>query len=262
MSRIVWLVSIGLLAGAAQAQMSWRLEWADEFDGPKNSAPDGAKWKHDLGQNLSGRNLWGNNELEDYTNSTDNAYLDGAGHLIIQAIRTGKDRYTSARLKTLDRKLFTYGKFEARIRIPYGQGILPAFWMLGEDPLGIGSPCCGEIDIMENIGEQPATVYGRVHGPDYSVGAPYALGSGRFADAFHVYTAIWERESIELLVDGKSYKKITPADLPKAAKWVFDHPFYLLLNLAVGGDWPGIPAATAEFPQRMTVDYVRVYRHD
>ena len=117
---------------------------------------------------------------------------------------------------------------------------------------------------MENIGKEPATVHGTVHGPGYSggkgIGAPYALAAGRFADAFHVYTVIWERESIEFLVDGQSYKKITPADLPEGAKWVYDHPFFLLLNLAVGGGWPGNPDATTEFPQRMTVDYVRVYR--
>src|ERR1035437_7343004 len=128
MSRIVWLVSIGLLAGAAQAAMSWGLGGAGGFDWPKNSAPDGAKWSRDLGQ--SG---WGNKELENYTNSTENAFLDGAGHLIIQAIRTGEGRYTSARLKTAGLAAFTYGKIEARIRIPYGQGIWPAFWMLGED---------------------------------------------------------------------------------------------------------------------------------
>jgi beta-glucanase (GH16 family) len=135
--------------------------------------------------------------------------------------------------------------------------------MLGDDIRTNGWPRCGEIDILENIGKEPATVHGTVHGPGYSggkgIGAPYVLASGRFADAFHVYTAIWERESIEFLVDGQSYKKITPADLPEGAKWVYDHAFFLLLNLAVGGNWPGNPDATTEFPQRMTVDYVRVY---
>jgi len=259
MLRIVWLALIGMLAGAAQAQTSWRLEWADEFDGPLNSAPDRAKWTRDLGQTG-----WGNKELENYTNSTDNAFLDGAGHLVIQAIRTPEGGYTSARLKTLGLAAFTYGKIEARIQIPYGQGIWPAFWMLGEDIGKNGWPRRGEIDIMENIGKEPATVHGTVHGPGYSggkgIGAPYALAAGRFADAFHVYTVIWERESIEFLVDGKSYKRIAPADLPEGAKWVYDHAFFLLLNLAVGGGWPGNPDATTEFPQRMTVDYVRVYK--
>jgi beta-glucanase (GH16 family) len=258
MSRIVWLAWIVILTGTAPAQTPWRLQWADEFDGPANSAPDPAKWTRDLGQ--SG---WGNKELENYTSSTGNAFLDGAGHLVIQAIRTPEGGYTSARLKTAGLAAFTYGKIEARMQIPYGQGIWPAFWMLGDDIKTNGWPRCGEIDIMENIGKEPATVHGTVHGPGYSggkgIGAPFALPSGRFADAFHVYTAIWERESIEFQLDGKSFKRITPADLPEGAKWVYDHPFFLLLNLAVGGNWPGNPDAATEFPQRMTVDYVRVY---
>ena len=258
MSRIVWLAWISMIASTAQAQTSWRLEWADEFDGPANSAPDRAKWARDLGH--SG---WGNKELENYTNSTENAFLDGAGHLVIQAIRTPEGGYTSARLKTTGLAAFTYGKIEARMQIPYGQGIWPAFWMLGEDIKTNGWPRSGEIDIMENIGKEPATVHGTVHGPGYSggkgIGAPFALASGRFADAFHVYTVIWERASIEFLVDGQSFKRVTPADLPEGAKWVYDHPFFLLLNLAVGGNWPGNPDASTEFPQRMTVDYVRVY---
>ena len=193
MSRIVWLAWIGMIAGAGQAQPSWRLEWADEFDGPANSAPDPSKWTRDLGQ--SG---WGNKELENYTNSTENAFLDGAGHLVIQAMRAGEGGYTSARLKTQGLASFTYGRIEARMRIPYGQGIWPAFWMLGEDIKTNGWPRSGEIDIMENIGKEPATVHGTVHGPGYSggkgIGRPYQLAAGRFADAFHVYAVIWERE--------------------------------------------------------------------
>jgi beta-glucanase (GH16 family) len=255
---MAWFALTVMSAGTAQAQTGWRLVWADEFEGPANAAPNPAKWVRDLGQ--SG---WGNKELENYTNSTDNAFLDGDGHLVIQAIRTPEGGYTSARLKTQGLATFTYGKIEARMKIPYGQGIWPAFWMLGEDIKTSGWPRCGEIDIMENIGKEPATVHGTVHGPGYSggkgIGAPFALDSGRFADEFHLYTVIWERESIEFLVDGHSYKKITPAGLPGGAKWVYDHPFFLLLNLAVGGNWPGNPDATTEFPRRMTVDYVRVY---
>jgi beta-glucanase (GH16 family) len=258
MSRIVWLMLIGSLAPPVPAQTLWNLVWADEFDGPANSAPDRAKWARDLGHTG-----WGNRELENYTGSTDNAFLDGAGHLVIQAVRTPEGGYTSARLKTQGLAAFTYGKVEARMQIPYGQGIWPAFWMLGDDIRPKGWPRCGEIDIMENIGKEPAMVHGTLHGPGYSggkgIGAPYTLTSGRFADAFHVYTVIWERASIEFLVDGQSYKRITPADLPAGTDWVYDHPFFLLLNLAVGGAWPGNPDATTEFPQRLTVDYVRVY---
>ncbi len=172
-------------------------------------------------------------------------------------------QYTSARLKTLGLAAFTYGRIEARIKLPFGQGIWPAFWMLGVDLGTAGWPRCGEIDIMENIGKEPATVHGTIHGPGYSgangIGAPYALAEGRFADEFHLFAVQWQPGSIEFSVDRSTFKRITHADLPQGTAWVYDHPFFLLLNLAVGGNWPGYPDATTQFPQRMTVDYVRVY---
>jgi beta-glucanase (GH16 family) len=136
--------------------------------------------------------------------------------------------------------------------------------MMGADITAVGWPHCGEIDIMENRGKEPATIHGTVHGPGYSaakgIGAPYKLPAGqRFADEFHVFTVLWDRESVEFQVDGYGYKRVTPTDLPAGAPWVFDHPFFLLLNVAVGGKWPGYPDATTHFPQRMVVDYVRVY---
>ena len=171
--------------------------------------------------------------------------------------------YTSARLKT--QKLFAqkYGKFEARIRIPKGQGMWPAFWMLGDDFPTAGWPGCGEIDIMENIGREPATVHGTIHGPghsgDDSLGAPYFVPSGIVADDFHVFAVEWEPNEIRFYVDGHLYETRTPADLPAGARWTFDHPFFLILNVAVGGKWPGSPDASTKFPQQMLVDYVRVY---
>ena len=231
-----------LLAAPACAQTkqtTWKLLWADEFDGPANSAPDSAKWVYDLGRGQDG---WGNAELESYTNSTVNVFLDGNGHLVIRAIADGSGAYTSARLKTVTKFSFTYGKVEARIRIPYGQGIWPAFWMLGSSISSTGWPACGEIDIMENIGKEPSTVHGTVHGPGYSGGrgitGTYALPSGKFSDDFHVFTAVWSPGRLEFLVDGKSYHTVTPASLPSGAAWVFSKPFFLLLNLAVGGRWP------------------------
>src|SRR5215471_17585485 len=175
-----------LPAQDAAAMRPWRLVWSDDFDGPANSAPNRTKWTYDLG-----KTGWGNAELENYTNSTDNAFLDGNGHLVIQAVANGS-QYTSARLKTQGLAGFTYGKIEARIQVPFGQGIWPAFWMLGTDISRVGWPRCGEIDIMENIGKEPSTVHGTAHGPGYSggngIGAPYALPSGqRFADAFHEF---------------------------------------------------------------------------
>ena len=261
MIRIVLLLAFGLAALPAQDAAPpgpWRILWQDEFDLPANSAPDTARWTFEVGQTG-----WGNAELENYTSSIENAFHDGEGHLVIQAIATAGGGYTSARLKTQGLAAFTHGRVEARMKLPFGQGIWPAFWMLGADIRTVHWPRCGEIDIMENIGKEPATVHGTVHGPGYSggsgIGAPYTLETGRFADDFHVFAVEWQPKRIEFSVDGAVYKRITPADLPQGAAWVFDHPFFLLLNLAVGGRWPGNPDASTRFPQRLTVDYVRVY---
>ena len=248
------IATIALQPAAAQEK---HLKWSDEFEGPAGAPPDPAKWVYDLG--ASG---WGNRELENYTDSRANSYLDGEGHLVIQALQQAPGKFTSARLKTQGKFSFAYGLVEARIRIPYGQGIWPAFWMLGDDKTG-DWPVCGEIDIMENIGREPGTVHATVHGPGYSDGhgisKALALAAGRFADDYHVYAVDWSPERVEFLVDGKSYQTVTPASLPAGTKWVFDHPFYLLLNVAVGGEWPGNPDKTSVFPQQMLVDYVRVY---
>ncbi|MGA7907094.1 MAG: glycoside hydrolase family 16 protein [Candidatus Sulfotelmatobacter sp.] len=256
----------GQNASPAGAKKGWILTWSDEFNGPNNSAVDPTKWVLE-----SGGWGWGNQELEYYTARRENAYV-AHGKLVIKAVRekyTGPDGvsrdYTSARLKTLGKFSQTYGRFEARIKIPRGQGMWPAFWMLGEDIGTIGWPACGEIDIMENIGKEPGIVHGSIHGPGYtgSVGleAPYRLpGRRKFADHFHLYAVEWEPDAIRLYVDKHLYVTRTRADLRPGWKWVFDHPFFLLLNLAVGGDWPGSPDATTVSPQVMLVDYVRVYR--
>jgi beta-glucanase (GH16 family) len=245
---------------------SWTQIWADEFNGPTGSGVDPHKWVLE-----TGGGGWGNNELEYYTDRLQNAYLEN-GVLVIKAIKetyTGSDgvtrNYTSARLKTQGKFEQAYGRFEARIKIPYGQGIWPAFWMLGSDIPQVGWPQCGEIDIMENIGKEPSIVHGTIHGPGYSgdagIGAAYSLPNReRFADTYHIYAVEWEPRAIRWYVDGNLYKTITPADLPARASWVFNHPFFLLLNVAVGGKWPGNPDTSTVFPQVMLVDYVRVYR--
>ena len=173
-------------------------------------------------------------------------------------------RYTSARLKTQGKFSQAYGRFEARIKIPYGQGLWPAFWMLGEDIAKVGWPTSGEIDIMENIGKEPFTVHGTIHGPGYSgaggIGASHTLPlKQRFADDFHSFAVEWEPGTIRFYVDNEIYETRTRADLPASTKWVFDHPFFILLNVAVGGDWPGNPDTTTVFPQFMRIDYLRVY---
>ena len=258
---------------------NFTLVWSDEFNGPNGSAPDPKKWTYDLGGGG-----WGNNELETYTNRRENARVEN-GNLVITARKEnyeGTDHiareYTSARLKT--QGLFTqaFGRFEARIKIPEGQGIWPAFWMLGDNIGTIGWPKCGEIDIMENIGREPATVYGSIHGPlsngtATDLTAPAKLASGKnFYEGFHVYAVEWEPTEVRFYVDQTQFATFTPqspinvpgsttAPTPSdiAGSWVFDHPYFLLLNVAVGGDWPGPPDATSTYPQTMLVDYVRVY---
>ena len=247
----------------------WTLTWSDEFDGPVGTLPDAAKWVAE-----TGGQGWGNQEREYYTARPENAMLDGAGHLVITARADSRDSsyhcwygpclYTSARLKTQGRFEQTYGRFEARIRIPYGQGIWPAFWMLGSNIESVGWPRCGEIDVMENIGLEPRVVHGTMHGPGYSgangIGGADSLAPGLFAANDHVFAVEWEPGEIRWFVDQREYRRVTPANLPAGATWVFDHPFFLLLNVAVGGAWPHDPDASTSFPQYMLIDYVRVYR--
>jgi beta-glucanase (GH16 family) len=247
----------------------WTLAWSDEFEGAAGAAVDGAKWVAD-----TGGQGWGNQEREFYTPGAENAVLDGAGHLVITARAEqsaqrrcwyGTCRYTSARLKTVDRYEPTYGRFEARIRLPRGQGLWPAFWLLGANCDSVGWPQCGEIDVVESVGHEPNIVFGTLHGPGYSGGGGITMNdtlhAGTFADDFHVFAMEWSPRQIRWLVDDKEYHRLTPAELPKGAPWVFDHPFFVILNVAVGGGRPGDPDATTTFPQQMVVDYVRVYRH-
>lgn len=268
---IVFLFTIvcGLLPArpsvCAVDEVAWKLAWSDEFNGPDGSAVDSTKWSFDVG----GKG-WGNNELETYTSRTTNAHVEG-GSLVIKAMKetlTGSDNitrdYTSARLLTKRKFSQAYGRFEARIKIPFGQGIWPAFWMLGDDIDKAHWPNCGEIDIMENIGREPSVVHGTFHGPGYSggkgIGAAYTLTGGKkFSDDFHTFAVEWEPNVMRFYVDGNLYQTRTPADLPPGTSWVFDHPFFIILNVAVGGGWPGTPDATTIFPQQMRVDYVRVY---
>ncbi len=168
--------------------------------------------------------------------------------------------YTSARMITRDRFTQAYGRFEARIKVPYGQGIWPAFWMLGDNFFRKGWPNSGEIDIMEHIGRDPMIVYATVHGPGYAggdgVGGSYSMGQP-LSDDFHVYAIEWEPEEIRWYIDDINYFTLTPDDVP--CEFVYDHPFFMLLNVAVGGYWPGYPDDMTVFPQQMLVDYVRVY---
>ncbi|MFF6996440.1 family 16 glycosylhydrolase [Streptomyces sp. NPDC008313] len=244
--------------------------WSDDFDGAAGSAPDSSKWTLETGGSGNG-----NHELQYYTKSSDDVALDGDGHLVITARKNGDSglkcwygtcQYTSARLNTARTFTQAHGHFEARIKIPRGQGMWPAFWMLGDDLGSTGWPGSGEIDIMENVGKEPGTVHGTIHGPGYSgaggIGAAHTLPGGKaFADDFHVFAVDWSPSAIKWSVDGTTYETRTPADV-NGNKWVYDHPFFMILNLAVGGDWPGSPDSATSFPQKMIVDYVHVSGSD
>lgn len=243
----------------------YRLAWSDEFDGARGTPADRGTWRAEIGG--SG---WGNQELQYYTDEPGNAALDGAGNLAIVVRRvdpglagrrySGRG-YTSARLISRDRVWLRYGLVQARIRLPRARGIWPAFWMLGQDIGQSGWPGCGEIDVMEHFGTGPATVHGTVHGPGYSgrgaIGAPYAIGPSLGRD-FHVYSLAWDPGKIQWYVNDDLYHAVTRADL-NGKPWVFDHDFYLLINVAVGGTASVPPDETVTFPQAMLIDYIRLY---
>jgi beta-glucanase (GH16 family) len=238
---------------------SWNLVWSDEFEGDSLSRPDSTKWTFDLGNGDGG---WGNQELQSYTNSPQNVSLDGAGNLIIRAISVGNS-FTSARLKTQGLYSQKYGRFEARLKTPYGPGLWPAFWMLGDNITEVPWPKCGEIDIMELRGQSPHMIAGTIHGPGYSGGNPitksYALPNDRFDTKFHVFAIEWDEDKIDFFVDDFLYQRIEKESVP--GTWVYDQSFFMILNIAVGGNYVGFPTSETPFPQTMTVDYVRAYQN-
>jgi len=240
-------------------QRNYQLTWSDEFDGMAGVSPDSTKWKFDIGNGG-----WGNAELEYYTNRAANASLDGNGNLAITARRElySGSAFTSARIKTAGLFEQSYGRFEARIKTPWGPGIWPAFWLLGSNIDSIAWPQCGEIDIMELRGQKPNIISGTVHGPGYSgasgITKSFAFESNRFDVGFHVFAIEWGTDYIDFFVDGTLYQEITSEDV--TGNWVFDQPFFMILNVAVGGNYVGFPTNQTPFPQSMLVDYVRVYR--
>lgn len=249
---------------------STNLVWEDNFT--TDGAPDTNLWGYDLGdgseQGIPG---WGNEELQYYTNRPENASIQN-GVLLITAREESFEgsQYTSARLSTKDLFEQRYGRFEARIRLPFGQGIWPAFWMLGADIDENPWPGAGEIDIMEYRGQEPTVLIGSVHGPGYNGGnaisKEYTLENDRFDTGFHIFGIEWGPDFVNFYVDDVLYNQITPEDVNEETNgqgvWVFDKPFYILMNLAVGGTFVGSPNAETQFPQTMLVDYVRVYELD
>ncbi|MEO1051387.1 MAG: glycoside hydrolase family 16 protein [Bacteroidota bacterium] len=231
----------------------------DEFD--VDGAPDSEMWGFDIGNGPNGDG-WGNQELQYYTNRTENVEVQN-GFLLITARQENFEgsAFTSARLLTQDRFEQQYGRFEARMRLPFGQGMWPAFWMLGADIDENPWPAAGEIDIMEYRGQDPSIILGSVHGPGYSGGEAitkeFELTGDRFDTGFHVFGIEWGPDFVNYYVDDVLYSQITRDDVP--GEWVFDKPFFILINLAVGGTFVGSPNAQTVFPQTMLIDYVRVY---
>ena len=242
----------------------WTVIWEDDFEGSAGDLPDADNWAFDVGGDG-----WGNNQLEYTTDSTDNVYLDGDGNLAITAIEEEYEgnAYTSGRITTNDLFEHGYGRYEARIQLPEGKGLWPAFWMLGTRFDDAGWPWCGEIDIMEFGGSTPDHVSGALHGPGYSAANPltggFSLDEGSFSEGFHDFAVEVDPGHIAWYVDGEQYMRFTRADIPEDATWVFDprdddEGWFILLNLAVGGWFDGDPDETTEFPATMLVDWVRV----
>jgi len=285
-------VSSAFANSPVSGPVSQTLVWQDEFAQQLGSGPDPSKWTHELGDHG-----WGNAELQCYSDSRENAFVvadpeasDGRA-LVIRALRDAQGRYTSARITTQGKFATKFGRIEARLKLPKGQGVWAAFWTLGETIDERGWPECGEIDIMESLGHEPDKVYGTIHGPGHSGGdnqttayyrieqsdtdgdlvgdslrgdlenpARRELAKTDFSTGYHVFAVEWQPGRIEWFVDGERYHALTPDDLPEGARWVFDDtPQFILLNLAVGGHWPKYPDATTEFPQDYRIDYVRVF---
>ncbi len=251
----------------------WEMVWADEFDDPAGTPPDPAHWGYEIGDGtVNGIPGWGNAELQYYTNSTDNVATDGRGNLVITAREAdgslqcyyGPCMYTSARLISWHRAEFAYGRIETRVLVPDGDnGLWPAFWSLGTDIDRVGWPRSGEIDVMEYVSRRPYEVFGTIHGPGYaggdSFGNKYFTYPERVAERYHTFAIEWQPDRIEWYVDGNLYHTATPTDVWRY-EWVFNGPVFLILNLAVGGYFPGPVSPLTTFPQSMAIDYVRVYQ--
>jgi beta-glucanase (GH16 family) len=266
-------VSLDNNQAAIGAPSNWKLVWSDEFNSRAGTAPNPSVWGREVGDGtVNGIPGWGNSELEYYTDGTNNVATDGSGNLNITTRRAdssllcyyGPCEYTSARLLTKNRFEVAYGRIEARIKVPQGAGLWPAFWMLGTDIDQVNWPQTGEIDIMEFVGRLPNQVFGTLHGPGYSGGQSYGkvydLGQP-VPNAYHVYAVEWQPDKIVWTIDGIPYFTATPNDpFLQGKQWVFNHPFFILMNVAVGGNFGGAVGPDTTFPQRMSVDYVRLFQ--
>ncbi|WP_261374518.1 glycoside hydrolase family 16 protein [Dokdonia sp. Hel_I_53] len=271
------IISSGLLScvddegTSAGTQLNLQLLFEDNFDGAAGESINTDNWNFDIG---TGSNGWGNQELQYYTDRPENISLDGNGHMVITARRESYlgSQFTSARINTKDKVEQKYGRFEARIKMPGGRGVWPAFWMLGSviettpdnDPATLQWPFVGEIDISEIRGQEPYRTNAALHGPGYSGGGAitgnYDLVNDRFDAGFHTYATEWNPGFIDFFIDDIRYLRFSRDDIPEDGEWVFDdHSFFMLLNVAVGGSFVGFPVDQTPLPQTMVVDYVRIY---
>jgi hypothetical protein len=232
------------------------LVWSDEFE---ESGINMDNWTFELGDGCPNVCGWGNNELQHYTDTEDNARIV-EGKLIITAIKGGEENYTSARMITKDKQEFEFGRIDIRAKLPEGQGIWPAIWMLGENIDAVGWPKCGEIDIMELVGHTPKASHGTAHfnnGGHQYIGSSYVIAN-KFSEEFHVFSIFWDKDVIKWYVDYNKFFEVTTEDA--GGNYPFNNPFFFIMNIAVGGNWPGDPDETTVFPQEMHIDYVRVFQ--
>jgi beta-glucanase (GH16 family) len=280
--RVVWGLAVSALLACKSATRPtvskpptamWIQMWSDEFEGPAGARVDSTKWSYDIGDGCGRANCgWGNKEKEYYTDSPSNITLNGRGQLMIVARNApaglrcyyGACLYTSAKITTRDNLLVEPGRVEARIRLSAGKGLWPAFWMLGRDVATLGWPAGGEIDIMENKGSEPTTSSSAIHGPGYSGATPFAhrnrLAKGSLTYDFHIFAVEWDSLGAKFYVDDVPHYSVTRNQLQRFGRSILGQPFFLILNLAVGGTFDGDPQSDAIFPATMLVDYVRVYR--
>ncbi len=257
-------------AASSRPLPDWVEVWSDEFTGARGSGIDTTKWRYDTADGCAQNNCgWGNNEKEYYRASRDNIALNGGGQLQIVARAApaglscyyGPCRYTSAKITTRGKMWVSPGRVEARLNLAPGQGLWPAIWLLGKNIESVGWPAGGELDIMENHGSDVTTTSSAVHGPGYSGNTPFAhaLARGTLDRGFHRYAIEWDSLRIRFFVDDTVHYVVSKTDVQHYGNWVFDQPFYLILNLAVGGHFDGDPQSDAIFPATMLIDYVRVY---
>ncbi len=269
----LFLAGAALGSSAATQAQTWNLQWSDEFNAPAGTAPSSSSWTFD-----TGGGGWGNRELEVYCapssnaspcNSTQsNLYQDGKGNLVIHAVKNN-GTWTSGRMKTAGKKAFQYGRIEARMKLQAADGFWPAFWMLGNTIDSVGWPKAGEQDIMEWVQSYgPGTTSSTVHGPGYSgghgIGSKFRFPNGKRIDdsSYHTYGVIWSQDKMQFYRDNpaKPYFTVTPANLPSGTQWVYNQPFFILLNFAIGGGgFPGVTDSTTPNSGIVLVDYVRVY---